>query len=134
MVVGFTGTRQGMTAVQTIQLRGFLEVLWDARRPNEFHHGGAAGADASAWRFAVLRGYEIHWHPCPGVSATDETSCHCWHEVLAPLVRNRLIVEVCDVLIAAPFTGIEQLRSGTWATVRHARKASKPVVMLSRGR
>ena len=30
MVVGFTGTRQGMTAVQTIQLRGFLEVLWDA--------------------------------------------------------------------------------------------------------
>lgn len=49
-----------------------------------------------------------------------------------PLARNRRIVAAVDVLIAAPETDREELRSGTWATIRYARAAGKPVVMLSR--
>jgi hypothetical protein len=34
------------------------------------------------------------------------------------------------VVIACPFERTEQQRSGTWATVRMARKAGKPLVIV----
>lgn len=37
------------------------------------------------------------------------------------LDRNHYMVDRCNLLIACP-EGIEALRSGTWATVRYARK------------
>ena len=43
-----------------------------------------------------------------------------------PLDRNHDIVERCDLLIATPHTVEEQLRSGTWATIRYARKVHRP--------
>ena len=46
------------------------------------------------------------------------------------LERNRDIVDACDILIACPRTLKEELRSGTWATVRYARKVGKPVAIL----
>ena len=42
------------------------------------------------------------------------------------LDRNRDIVDACEVLLATP-DGPERLRSGTWSTVRYARKIGKPV-------
>ena len=38
------------------------------------------------------------------------------------LKRNRKIIKKSDVLIATPGQKEEQLRSGTWATIRYARK------------
>jgi hypothetical protein len=49
------------------------------------------------------------------------------------LDRNRAIVAAVDVLVAAPLEDREVQRSGTWATVRSARRKGIPVVMLSRG-
>jgi predicted Rossmann fold nucleotide-binding protein DprA/Smf involved in DNA uptake len=48
-----------------------------------------------------------------------------------PLVRNRIIVDGCDVLLAAP-SGAERdnPRSGTWMTVRYARKRRKRIVIV----
>jgi hypothetical protein len=57
----------------------------------------------------------------------------CWAEEvrkpLPPLERNRNIVDVVDVLLAAP-KGPEELRSGTWSTVRYCRKVQKPLAIL----
>lgn len=158
MKVGFTGTRKGMSKAQTAQLMDMLRALERATpvgAPREFHHGGADGADSEADQLAHFHGYVVHLHPCPGVCADAEPRAANgygqvrrtaalergrfnghqveWKEVLPPLVRNRNIVAACDVLIAAPETDKEQQRSGTWATVRYARAAGKPVVMLSRG-
>ena len=47
-----------------------------------------------------------------------------------PLIRNRDIVRETAVLIATPEQTIEQLRSGTWATVRYARKMNRPTVLI----
>jgi hypothetical protein len=33
-------------------------------------------------------------------------------------------------VIAAPMSSAEILRSGTWATIRYARKAGKPVLII----
>ena len=122
MKIGFTGTREGMSAAQREQLVLVLMALAHAPaecRP-EFHHGGAVGADAEADETAAREGYAVVVHPCS--------------PVLPPLTRNRNIVAECDVLVAAPRSDKEELRSGTWATVRYARQAGKPVVMLSRGK
>jgi predicted Rossmann fold nucleotide-binding protein DprA/Smf involved in DNA uptake len=43
------------------------------------------------------------------------------------LVRNRDIVDVCNLLLATPGGTVEQLRSGTWATIRYARRIGRPV-------
>jgi nucleoside 2-deoxyribosyltransferase len=115
MRVAFTGTRKGMTPAQRRQLR---DVCYALRTMDEFHHGGAVGADTQAAEFVSTANYlRIVEHPAAG----------------DPLARNRAMVEACDLLIAAPETNREVLRSGTWATVRYARKLGKPVVMLSRG-
>jgi hypothetical protein len=140
MIVGFTGTRKGLSPAQQDQLGYILAVLHNATRTRpEFHHGGADGADTEADIAACLDGYDIHVHPCPGVVADEENggfNSHPvkWDEVFPPLVRDRHIAEVADILIAAPETDKEQVRSGTWATVRYARAAGKPVIMLSRGK
>ena len=121
MTVGFTGTRKGLSTRQKTQLH---EVLWwfmmcIGSGPMVFVHGGALGADTDASHEAWKQGFVIRAiHPRQGES---------------PLVRNREIVAACDVLIAGPETDKEVQRSGTWATVRYARAAGKPVVFLSRG-
>lgn len=136
MRVGFTGTRKGMSDDQMDQLSMMLMAFRShhVHAVNEFHHGGAEGADTQAWQMAAELGYDIHFHPCPGVVATPEQSQRfIWHEVFPPLERNKFIVNDSEILIAGPRTDKEELRSGTWATIRYARLVRIPVVMLSRG-
>jgi hypothetical protein len=140
MKVGFTGTRKGMSTAQLNQLRC---VLYSFKEIVEFHHGGAEGADRQADSFVSFGEHvPIVLHPCPGVvgeqtigrSGRSTYNGHdvTWREVLPPLVRNRNIVGEADVLIAAPEQNEETTRSGTWATVRYARRKHIPVIMLSR--
>ena len=73
-------------------------------------------------------------HVCP--CNIEDKRAHVSHSVLTtkrikpPLDRNRDIVDACDVLIATPKDFVEELRSGTWATVRYARKQRKPLVIV----
>jgi hypothetical protein len=46
---------------------------------------------------------------------------------LPPLDRNKMMVDDCEALIATPRLMVEELRSGTWSTIRYARKCRKPV-------
>lgn len=43
-----------------------------------------------------------------------------------PLVRDQDIVNAVDILVAAPLTDHEIIRSGTWTTVRYARRKGIP--------
>jgi len=45
------------------------------------------------------------------------------------LLRNHRIVDAVARMVACP-KGEEELRSGTWATVRYARKCGKPVTII----
>jgi hypothetical protein len=110
-----------MSQRQSDQLGFLLGILrptgGDAMLP--FHHGAAVGADTEAANMARLYGFAPTAHPA---------------ENGRELARNREIVAESDILIAAPRNDHEELRSGTWATVRYARQKGIPVVMLSRGR
>jgi hypothetical protein len=49
-----------------------------------------------------------------------------------PLARDRDIVNAVEFLIAAPKSDDQTLRSGTWTTIRYARKTGKEIWMLER--
>lgn len=132
--MGFTGTRRGMTTKQKLDLQAvFISYL-----PEEFHHGMARGADTEAQTILgelSLPGYiRSIGHPGLGIPILELDCRNLPDVVLTPapfLERNHHIVDAVDVLIAAP-EGPERLRSGTWATVRYARKKSIPIIFLLR--
>jgi predicted Rossmann fold nucleotide-binding protein DprA/Smf involved in DNA uptake len=45
-------------------------------------------------------------------------------------VRNKVIVRETEILIAVPAETMEQHRSGTWSTVRYARKLERAVCII----
>jgi hypothetical protein len=125
VIVGFTGTREGMSDSQKRQLAYILSVLKHADlhvcRDTLFIDGDCPdGADREARAMAVSAGYQTDPHPPKEWTAKEL------------LARDRVIAGKCHVMIAAPRTDKEEIRSGTWATVRYTREAGKPVVMLSR--
>lgn len=129
MKIGFTGTQIGMDQFQRTQLYHHLIDLG----ATEFHHGDCIGADKEAHDVALAAGVEIIVHP----PENDKKRAFCEGykrraNPLPYLERNRRIVESCDVLIAAPKSNQEELRSGTWSTYRYAKRIGKAVILLGR--
>lgn len=84
------------------------------------HHGDAIGADAEAHDIAIGLGCAIVVHP-PAVETQRAFKAAAEIRAAKPyLVRNKDIVRETALLIAAPAEPVEQLRSGTWSTVRYA--------------
>lgn len=135
--VGFTGTQVGMTVKQagiidkflTELLNKYLLITHDS--PFEFHHGDCIGSDEEAAAIAFEIGYKICCHP--PINPTKRAFFHnndVMYDLKGYIDRNHDIVDSCDILIATPKEKEEQLRSGTWATIRYARKTGKPVEII----
>jgi hypothetical protein len=129
--VGFTGTRFGMTKEQKLGVYELLVEMAGRFRPLEAHHGMCDGAD---WQFHVMAqtgvGARMVGHPGPGEIGDARLK---FDFVLPPathMKRNKTIVLASDYMIATPREALEQLRSGTWATIRMARKANKPLAVV----
>lgn len=131
MKVGFTGTQKGMTKWQSAK---FLSWLMDTC-PDEFHHGCCIGADEQAAGFARIFSNLVVGHPPIKQDKVSHPSLVCSHETRPRqeyLVRNRAIVDETDMLVATPGTFKEIKRSGTWATIRYARKKGKPILIVEK--
>ena len=129
--IAFSGTREGMSYRQ---LEAFQQIIGGLQGTfKEFHHGDCLGSDIQAHdTFRGLSGHKIVLHPSNmneyrGYSGGDET-----REPMHPLKRNEVMAAECDILIAAPISTQEKVRSGTWSTVRYFRKQNKPVIILDR--
>ena len=130
MIVGFTGTRKGMTDHQLDEMKRMLSVFNYDDVVSTLHHGSCIGADIEAHVAARELGWKVVTHP-----PTDEKHLHvvAADERRTPrpyLDRNHDIVDESDCLIAAPAEFDEVVRSGTWATVRYARKQGKTVLLV----
>lgn len=131
MRVGFTGTQHGMTKPQLLAVTRIFNLWYNRTKEGlVVHHGDCIGADAEFHGIAIQHA-AIELHPC----TIESKRAHCQgadfeHPALPPLDRNGRIVEACEILLAAPSSGIEERRSGTWSTVRRARNARKPVVVV----
>lgn len=123
--VGFTGTQRGMSAPQRDALRNYLQA-----EIATFHHGDCIGADSQAHDIASRIGCRIVGHPPSNPSKRAGRICHELRSEKPYLDRNKDIVLETTALIAAPGEMEEQLRSGTWSTVRFAKKCGKPVIII----
>ncbi len=130
MEAGFTGTQNGMTLKQKLML---VDVL-DGLRVTKLHHGDCIGADEEAHILArYIFKMDVVVHPpdndskrafCKGAVEVRDAKPY--------LERNDDIAEEGEVLIAAPKEYVEIQRSGTWATIRYARKKGKQLLLFIR--
>jgi len=127
IIYGFTGTKHGMTRAQ-IAVTGYL---FFTHKISQLHHGCCMGADIQANTLAVLQDIETFGHPSN--IANTQRSCELTKvfDPYPPLERDKHIVEAGEHgLIATPKTAVEQIRSGTWSTVRYARQANRPIWII----
>lgn len=132
-IVGFTATQKGMTRDQRVELTWLLEKLRRAHGDDlEFHHGDCVNGDEQGFKIANGLGIRTVAHPGPYKSKRAFTKSDVVNYPQPYMTRNALIARMCNELIAAPLSDVEQRRSGTWATVRRARDYNRPVTILSR--
>jgi hypothetical protein len=128
--IGFTGTRQGLTALQHQTLHGLLGELVVQVEWATFHHGMCSGADEQASRIAHAYGYYVVGHP--GAGKDGVAAYHGYSDKNEPplphMERNQVIVDEADIMLATPKDTSPPacLRGqGTWATIGRARRAGK---------
>jgi len=135
MKVGFTGTQKGLTPQQIAELGVYLRYHI-TNNNDEFHHGDCIGADAQAHLIVLSLGTLASIHIHPPEDESKQARCEFLLGKVYPrkpyLDRNKDIVDACDILIACPLEYAEELRSGTWSTIRYARKTGKPIVIIYR--
>ena len=140
--IAFTGTREGMSDYQKAAFRMHMtQIMWANKdRFIDFHHGGCIGADEDAHTILLeirqhegleMVGIEVHPAKVPKrLQAQLHTGVCVLHKPKPPLKRNMDMVKECDVLIACPKEDHEVQRSGTWTTVRYAKKYNKEVIVI----
>lgn len=151
MILGITATRGQLTVAQADNLERWIHDP----DVTEVHHGDCKGGDELAHSMALIARKPIVIHP-PTVElhrAFCHRKVTWWafgrnYEKMAEIVwlfppvnrepdftvleplpylkRNHDIVDTCDFLLALPGTEQEIVRSGTWATIRYARKVGRP--------
>lgn len=134
MIVGFTGTRHGMNAFQQQALFFLLKGF----KPIYAHHGCCVGADEQFVSLllgdeSIARNIRIIYHPANS-SALEFNYILRERDIERDrkdyLERNRDIVNESDVILACPFENTEIQRSGTWMTIRYAKKIKRPLIVI----
>ena len=131
MKIGFTGSREGMSQHQKEQ---FVLKMCELS-PKEFHHGDCKGADAEA--HDIVREFFpdvkiFVWPPTVKIMRAFKEG-DVINEPMDYVHRDEKIVDSSEYLIGAPrITDVEQKRSGSWYTIRYARRSNKPYVVLER--
>ncbi len=129
--IGFTGTQTGMNRYQIMTMHKFL-VSMNKHGFDTFEHGDCIGADADAHKIAKLNNYKIILHP--PINPDKRAYCEDEYEMKDEkkyIERNHNIVDATNILIATPHGDTEIKRgSGTWATIRYAKKQNKNIIII----
>lgn len=123
--LGFTGTQDG---TMPRQLKALRQLLYDI---THLHIGDCNGADAEAHFECGLLGITRIGHPPSDIRKRAFLTYEVERPALPYLARNKVIVrEGLNGLIATPRGWTEELRSGTWTTVRYARLARRQIWII----
>lgn len=126
---GMTGTKVGMTSDQKT---AFYTIATELRADGYLflHEGDCVGADENANDIWRELGGKVYSHP----PVDQRYRAFSKFDLEAPakpyLKRDHDIVDVSEFMVAFPKGFGEELRSGTWATVRYARKVGKAVFIV----
>ena len=130
---GFTGTRNPPASARD-SIRLYLMTL--SPMVDELVIGCCVGVDQIVGREGRKLGFKVH-----GIVPANRSQVPTYYRDFCTTTehmpddtdymdRNQRIVDVSVDLTAFPLDSTERQRSGTWATVRRARKANKPVIIL----
>lgn len=126
--VGVTASRDGLSHAQKEWVKKFLKE----NKVCSLHHGDCKGGDDE---LAIMFSKEgSHIVAYPGNSPTLRAQCTVndfTHPCADNLVRNRRIVNATELVLAFPNTPIERTRSGTWFTIRYARKKKVLLIIIN---
>lgn len=110
VVVGFTGTREGMSVTQKIGVRRALSDLVAKHTTLVGLHGDCIGADAEFEELCAALDIPTYCYPCELYGRMDHkfranTSAVILEGPTQPLHRNEEIVNNSRYLLAAPLNG-----------------------------
>lgn len=128
-LVAITGTRKGITLKQ----RATFELWLGFGKVGTLCHGAAIGADEEIAIRCKEFGCKLLAFPCNIASQQSKKAIEISDEVFdeePPLTRNRNMVDYALSVMAFPATMAEEMRSGTWATIRYANKKGINVQMF----
>lgn len=128
MITGFTGTRAGMNQKQKDLVKVFLKM----HVPEAVAHGDCEGADEDFDDICARLGIVRYCFPSNMSEKRAFTDAIPFQIPKPPLERNHDIVDYSDELFACPKEMHEIRRSGTWATIRYARKVGKRLYIFYR--
>lgn len=131
---GFTGTSELVKEEQAITLTKVIKKI-KSKANVEHHNGQCINSDELC--FDLVQKYIPHakivMHPPINTSKMFKIRIPYNVESRKPLdylKRNMQIVAESDFLVATPKSVKEELRSGTWATIRYARIAQMPIIII----
>jgi hypothetical protein len=119
--LGFTGRKEGITESQIIMITNFVRIINFASAI----HGDCVGADACF--HDIVRKEKprpkayIEKYPSLHTDYQANKEADFINEPMKALVRDKIMANKSNIMLATPPTEQEILRSGTWATVRYAR-------------
>lgn len=133
MIIGFTGTRQ----IDKISIKRIDDLLQTLLYYNTEYRGGALVVVHGCAIGAVIMFHKMCLNAEISIVGRPSYTKHSLvgfkhiHLPEQPLNRNKRIVDDCDILIALPIdVNKEELRSGTWSTIRYARSKGKKIIMI----
>lgn len=140
--IGFTGTSMGMTPLQAGSVATILKAFIGVVGLDNViaHHGVCIGADKDFHDICVSLEIPLELHPGhpnhqPG-DLSKRADCktgkilRVWPAKFY-LDRNKDIGNsLTEFLIATPMQYEEQIRGGTWHTIKYVRKLGKPIVIV----
>jgi hypothetical protein len=131
--IGFSGSSQEDMTFD--QKNNFLVTMSEINQEFfiiEFHHGDCIKADAGAHKLVQI--YFPHVKIVKHPPEDSKKRAFCEGGICLPkkpyLVRNHDIVDDTQRMICTPDGESEELRSGTWATIRYAKKQNKKVYII----
>lgn len=126
MKLGMTGNRSGLSNEIKKMAKDFLEK----NSVSEVHHGDCLGSDTDFHNLCESINIKIIIHP----PINKKMRAFCKSDFILPekdyIKRNHDIVDDTEMLIAFPSTNKEILRSGTWSTIRYAKKKKRKILII----
>lgn len=131
-----SGTQKGLTSIQQNVLFDLIDDFLSTPGPHEWRDGDCIGVDAECARYIhevrTACAWDVKTFSHPGDLSPKRAGVK--HDrnftPIAPLARNRLMVERSTHVLIAPKESVEAIRSGTWATWRWARKKGRPWLIV----
>ena len=123
-----TGSRNGISKKALKSFNNFL--LENKDKIEEGHHGDCMGADMIFHNEMIKNNIKVIIHP-PNINSC-RSFCKSEH-IMEPkpyLQRNKDIVNSSTILVAFPDSDQEKIRSGTWSTIRYARKKKMDIIIF----